>query len=109
MEHYSEFQLIVYLSGHNFTVLVHSQHSHSVVFRGKAVKSHRTRPAQQQTADRHSREQLVNIVEHLAAKQTDISLRRWWRPKTELKEREYWTHIHQVTQTQLHMNDHVAL
>ncbi len=54
------------------------------------------------------REQLVNLVEHLAAKETDISLRRWWRPNTELKEREYWTHIHQVTQTRLHMKDHVA-
>ncbi len=27
--------------------------------------------------------------------------------KTELKEREYWTHIHQVTQTRLHMKDQV--
>ena len=32
------------------------------------------------------REQLVNIVEHLAAKEPKISLRTWWRPKTELKE-----------------------
>ena len=30
-ELYSEFQLIVYLSGCNFTILVHSQRSHSVV------------------------------------------------------------------------------
>ncbi len=42
-------------------------------------------------------------MEHLAAKETDISLRRWWRPKTELKEGEYWTHIHQVAQTRLQM------
>ncbi len=54
------------------------------------------------------REQLVNIVELLAAKETDISLRRCWRPKTELKEREYWPHIHQVTQTRLHVKDHVV-
>ncbi len=43
----------------------------------------------------------LNIVEHLSVKEPDISLRWWWRPKTELKEREYWTYIHQVTQTQL--------
>ena len=29
---------------------------------------------------------LVNIEEHLACKEADISLRRWWRPKTELKD-----------------------
>ena len=27
----------------------------------------------------------MNIVERLAAKEGDIYLRRWWRPKTELK------------------------
>lgn len=37
------------------------------------------------------REQLVNVVEHLAAKEPDISLRSWWSPNTELKERGYWT------------------
>ncbi len=42
------------LSHHNFTVLVHSQRSHSVVFREKAVKSRCTLPAQQQAADRPS-------------------------------------------------------
>ena len=41
-------------------------------------------------------DQLVNIVEHLAAKEPDISLRSWQRVKTELKESEYWTYIHQV-------------
>ncbi len=81
---------------YNFTVLVHSQCSHSIVFREKAVKAHCTLPAQQQT------------VEHLAAKETDISLRRWRRPKTELKEREYLIYIHQVTQTRLQINDNVA-
>lgn len=30
---------------------------------------------------------LVNIVEHLDAKEPDRSLRSWWRPKMELKER----------------------
>ena len=29
---------------------------------------------------------LVNIEEHLACKEADISLRRWWRLKTELKD-----------------------
>ncbi len=37
------------------------------------------------------RDQLVNIVEHLTAKEPDIFLRSWWRPKTELKAREFWT------------------
>ena len=31
---------------------------------------------------------LANIVEHLACKEADI--RRWWRPKTELKEKMDW-------------------
>lgn len=39
----------------------------------------------------------------LAAREPDISPSRWRRPKTELKERECWT------QTQLQMNDHLAL
>ncbi len=39
---------------------------------------------------------LVNTVEHLAAKEPDISLRDWWRPKTELKESEYLTYNRQV-------------
>lgn len=30
---------------------------------------------------------LVYKVEHLAANELDVSLRRWWRPITELKER----------------------
>lgn len=34
----SEFQLILYVSRHNFTVLVNSQHYHSVIFRKQAVK-----------------------------------------------------------------------
>ncbi len=40
--------------------------------------------------------QLVNIVEHLSAREPGIFLRRWWRPKTELQESEYWTSIHKV-------------
>ncbi len=31
-------------------------------------------------------DELVNIVEHLAAKQPNISFRSWWSPKSELKE-----------------------
>lgn len=31
-------------------------------------------------------DKLVSIVEHLAAKELNISLRSWWRSKTEVKE-----------------------
>ncbi len=34
------------------------------------------------------------IMEHLAAKETDVSLRGWWRPKTELKKRERISDLH---------------
>ena len=32
------------------------------------------------------KEKLVNVVQHLAAEEPEISLRRWVRPKTELTE-----------------------
>lgn len=37
----------------------------------------------------YSRNELVNIVEQIAAKDPDISLLRWWCPNTEHKEREH--------------------
>ncbi len=40
---------------------------------------------------------LVIIVEHVAAKEPDIFLRGWWRPKKELKESEYWACIRNMT------------
>lgn len=40
---------------------------------------------------------LANMVEHLAAEEPDISHRRCWRPKMELKDRKYWTYIYQVS------------
>lgn len=36
------------------------------------------------------------MVEHLVAKEPDISLESWWRPKVEPKESEYWTYIPRV-------------
>ena len=42
------------------------------------------------------RDKPVNIMEHLATKEEEIPLRRWWRPKMELKESEYWTYSHNV-------------
>ncbi len=63
----------------NFTVLIHSLRSHSVVFcHGRQL------PSTEQQTDTIS-DYLVNTVEHLATKEPDISLRSWWRPKTELK------------------------
>lgn len=35
---------------------------------------------------------MVNTGEHAAATEPDICLKIQWRPKTELKEREYWIH-----------------
>ena len=34
------------------------------------------------------RDSLVNIVEHVAAKESNNTIRHWWGPKTELKEKE---------------------
>lgn len=54
--------------------------------------------AQPQAANRHSyRDELVNgMVEHLTGKESHISLSRWWRLNTELKDSEYSTYIHQL-------------
>ncbi len=38
----------------------------------------------------------VNIVEHLAAKEPDISFRIWWKAKQSYEQSEYWICIHQV-------------
>lgn len=46
------------------------------VFRQTAVKSHFPLPGLQQTSDT-VRDQVVNIVEHLTVKESEISLRRW--------------------------------
>lgn len=40
------------------------------------------------------REQLVNRVKNLGAKEPEISLWSRWRPNTKLKEKEYWKSIH---------------
>ena len=41
------------------------------------------------------RDEAVDMLEFLAAAETDVSLWRWWRPKTELKESEYrmWKYV----------------
>lgn len=39
---------------------------------------------------------LVNIVEHSAVRESDVSLRSWWRQKNELRESEYWIYIPRV-------------
>ena len=81
-------------------VLVNSHHSHSIVSvtAGRCCQRNTCEKAtvhyllsRQQTDT--VRQHLVNIVEHLAAKELDITLRSWWRPKTELEESEYWTKI----------------
>lgn len=52
----------------------------------KKLYHHCPPPTQQLIADTHS---------WWAAKEPDISLRSWWRPKTELKGREYY-YIHHI-------------
>ncbi len=61
------------------------------VYNGNGVIARNLQGIITQAVDSQTRDSLVNKVEHLVAKDTDISLRRWWRPKPELKEREYWT------------------
>ena len=39
------------------------------------------------------RDQLEDTVKLFAAKETDVSLRTWWRSKSEQKEVEYWTEV----------------
>lgn len=51
--------------------------------------------AQHKTAANKVSEQLVNTLKRLAAEETDISLGRRWRTKTELKERNIGIKIHQ--------------
>lgn len=49
------------------------------------------------------RDSLVNMVDHLAANETDISIRRRCRPKTELKECEYRTETHVLITDEVNM------
>ncbi len=90
------FSFIVFLYGHNFTV-VHSQPSHCIIFREKAVKVNEQELLSSKQQTDTVRDKLVNTVEHFVVKEPIFSLRR--RTNTELQEREHWTDIHQVTQT----------
>ncbi len=74
-ELYINFQLIVELSDHNFTVLVHSHRNRRLFSAKKLLKptAHYLLSIKRQT-DTLS-DKLVNIVEHLAAKESNISLR----------------------------------
>ncbi len=49
----------------------------AAVFREKAPKTHNTPPTLHKQQTDTVRDQLVNIVEHLAAKEPDIYLRSW--------------------------------
>ncbi len=69
MKRFNVFQLLVLVLRPTFTVLVQS-----AVFSKKAVGS-----------VLYLHYMLVNTVEHLAAKEPDISLWSWWGPKTELR------------------------
>ncbi len=73
--------------------LIQSHHRRQLRFQQQAAVS--SRKAQHQAADKVGYS-LVSIAELLAAKEPDICLRSWCKSKTELKESEYWTFIHQV-------------
>ena len=80
MKSCSIFQLIVFVfTALNFAVLAHS---HRAVTNLKALKP--AVPAQNHMAGNVST-YIANIVDHLAAKVAAISIRNWWRQKTELK------------------------
>ena len=75
------------------------------VYRETSVNSYCTLPATDPFRD-----QLVNIVEHFAAKEPEVSHRSWWRPKPELKEEG----VLDLDSTggirdQIQMRDHAAL
>ena len=58
------------------------------------------------------RDQLVNMVERLAAKDPEVSLRSWWRPKPELKEEgrlDLYSAAGLRDQIQIQMKDRGAL
>ncbi len=79
---------------HNFTVFICSHCSRhcclslqrAAVFSEKALETHGMLPSQHQQTEIIGRNNyLVNIMEHIAAKEPDISFRSWWILKTELK------------------------
>lgn len=70
---------------HNFNVLVESHCSHqaclkpqqAAVFSKKALKTHSAVPVEHKTAYRQVSNLLLNILEHLEAKEQDILLWSW--------------------------------
>lgn len=59
------------------------QPQHAAFLRGKSLISYLSINKQQ--TDKVN--QLVNIVQHLAAKETGVFYGKWWRPKQGLKEK----------------------
>lgn len=57
----------------------------------RAVKSHQSDPLSSERQTDAVRDEPVDMVERLAAEETDTSIGRWRRPKTELTETECWT------------------
>ncbi len=68
----------------------------------KSLKIHPTQSALHQTAETKLLTEGHNptLRKHSAYQQLDITIRSWWRPKTEMKECDYWICIHQVNTTQ---------
>ena len=96
-ELYSEFQLIDYLSDlPNFTEWTSG--SLSQLFTATAGnccpgKSCRNSASTLLPGIRNGRREKMKIVELLSAEETDVSFRKWWRPKLEFKKCDYWSCI----------------
>ncbi len=72
---------------HNFNVLLHSHRSHNIIFGN----------SRQVFSEKKVEKPTVHLL--LSSKQqtdTVSDLRSWRRPKTELKQSEYWTYVCQV-------------
>ncbi len=82
----ASFSSILWFYGGNFTVLVHCQQLFSAYKSSDKPSVCYLLSTKRQTVKGTELVSLtVNRVEHLAPKETDISLRSWWRPKSELK------------------------
>lgn len=107
------FSFISPSSSSNSTVLTHTQHLQlwfhlqpAANFSKKVLNFLCTLPSQHQKSNRRSYHQRLNIVEHLAAQQTETSLRRKSR---ELNESACWTSVHHTARnTTFNMNNNVA-
>lgn len=102
--------LWIYMIG-TFSLLFHFYSPHNCCFGSVSSTCccwNLTRPDSKQVKDKNS-DLLVNLVEHLAAKESDISLRCWWKPKQSTGEVNVGPVCWTGEETLLRMNLNVAL